>query len=224
MIPVLLEPSGTMPLIRQDLYHEVAPLETLWRISKMYDVDQAAITRANRLRNPSSLSVGQRLFIPQAAAHRSVIPLYRTRPWSYIVVHHSATEVGNALTIDRAHHRRGFWEGLGYHFLIDNGTLGKGAGQIEIGPRWIKQQDGAHCNAGGMNEQGIGICLVGNFSNGPVAKEQFESLVFLVRLLSAHYQIPLDQVIRHRDVPGKDTECPGNLFPWHEFKERLTAP
>ena len=208
-------------LARQDLYHEVAPMESLWRISKMYDVNPDDIIKANRLRNPDSIHVGQKLLIPNAEEQRSVIPLYQIRPWSYIVVHHSATEVGDALALDAIHHHRGFWNGLGYHFLIDNGTLGKAEGQIEIGPRWIKQMEGAHCNAAGMNENGIGICLVGNFSETKVPEKQLDSLVFLVNTLRNYYHIPIDHVIRHRDVPGKHTECPGNYFPWDEFKHKL---
>jgi len=50
-----------------------------------------------------------------------------------------------------------------------------------------------------------------------------ESLEFLIHVLRNHYGISLDRVIRHRDVPGKNTECPGNYFPWDEFKRRLKA-
>lgn len=216
--------GGNVPIsIRHDLHHQVARMETLWRISKMYGVPMENIVQANRLKDPASIKVGQRLLIPQAAEARSIIPVYDTRRWDYIVVHHSATDDGNALTIDQMHYRRGFDHGLGYHFLIDNGTLGKGAGQIEVGPRWIKQMDGAHANAAGMNEHGIGICLIGNFSKSRVSESQLNSLVFLTSTLMKHYRIPPDRVIGHRDVPGKNTECPGNYFPWEEFKRRLRA-
>lgn len=208
--------------IRRDFYHEVGPLETLWRISKMYNVDQQAVINANRLKNPSAIKIGQKLLIPRAGQQRSVVPLYSSRSWSYIVIHHTASEAGNALTVDRAHHTRGFMDGLGYHFLIDNGTLGKGEGQIEAAPRWIKQMNGAHCNAAGMNENGIGISLVGNFSETRVPERQLESLVFLVNLLRNHYHISPDHILRHGDVPGKNTECPGLNFPWREFKKRLS--
>jgi len=205
----------------RDLYHEVGPLETLWRISQMYEVDQKAIMEANGLKDPSSLAVGRKLLIPAAQPLRPIIPLYGTRAWFYIVIHHTATEQGKALAIDRSHQRRGFVDGMGYHFLIDNGTLGKNMGQIEVGPRWIRQENGAHANAAGMNERGIGIALVGNFSANPLPEAQLESLVFLVNALRNHYGIPLSNVIGHRDVRGKNTECPGNYFPWEEFKRRL---
>ena len=210
--------------VRQDIYHQVARMETLWRISKTYGVGMQSVMQANGLKNPSSIKVGQVLLIPQASEVRSVIPVYNVRPWSYIVIHHTATETGSASTIDALHYRRGFPNGLGYHFLIDNGTQGKVVGQIEVGPRWIKQAIGAHANAAGMNEKGIGISLIGNFSEQRyVPEQQLNSLVFLVNALRKHYGIPLEHVIRHRDVPGKSTECPGNYFPWDEFKRRLAA-
>ncbi len=217
----IIPAPGMLISIPQDLYHQVGPMETLWRISKTYGVSVQAITEANHLKNSKSISVGQTLLIPKASEVRSIIPVYNVRRWTYIVIHHSATEEGNALTIDQLHHRRGFEHGLGYHFLIDNGSKGKQKGQIEVGPRWIKQMDGAHANAAGMNENGIGICMIGNFSETYVTEQQLNSLVFLTRVLMRHYGIPLERVIRHKDVPGKNTECPGNYFPWDEFKRRL---
>ena len=205
----------------QTAYHEVGPMETLWRIAKEYDVDIKAIMDANGIRNPNQIKIGQKLEIPGTRGLRPVIPLYNVRPWTYIVIHHTATDIGNASSINRSHHQRGFWDGLGYHFLIDNGTLGKLDGQIEISPRWVKQKDGAHCNASGMNQNGIGIALVGNFSTDRVSKNQMDSLTFLVSTLMKHYQISIDHVLRHGDVPGKNTECPGKFFPWNEFLGRL---
>ncbi len=216
--------TTTSPIVSpfmQTAIHEVGPMETLWRIAKEYNVDIKLLMQVNGISNPNQIEVGQKLKIPGTAGFRPVIPLYRNRPWSYIVIHHTATEMGNAISINRAHHQRGFWDGLGYHFLVDNGTLGKLDGQIEISPRWIKQKDGAHCNAAGMNQNGIGIALVGNFSQSPVSSRQLDSLTFLVTTLMKHYRIPLRNVIAHRDVPGKNTECPGTRFPWKEFISRL---
>lgn len=202
--------------------HVVGPQETLWRISKIYDVDMNTLMRINHINNANELKNGQRLTIPNTYGPRPVIPLYPSRKWTHIVIHHTATHEGNASSIDKMHQKRGFWNGLGYHFLIDNGTDGKFAGQIEVGPRWIKQQDGAHANANNMNEEGIGIALVGNFSESHVSRAQFDSLVHLVRTLQQYYRIPNSRVIGHREVPGKNTECPGTRFPWREFKQQLS--
>ena len=46
------------------IYHRVERKETLWRISKMYDVDLEELARINRIPDSSSIEVGQLLFIP----------------------------------------------------------------------------------------------------------------------------------------------------------------
>lgn len=211
---------GVLPVPRGDLYHVVAPGETLWRIAKMYDVPMREISEANDIKPDNKLRMGQQLLIPDAAPLKPVIPLYKTRSWKYIIVHHSATEEGNALSLFELHKRRG-WDSLGYHFIIDNGTSGKAQGQIEVSPRWIKQQDGAHCKAANMNQLGIGVCLVGNFSKDDVSEKQMESLIYLVTILRKHYKVPLSNIMGHGQVPGAATECPGLYFPWDEFWTRL---
>ena len=229
-IPHPIEPYPTIPekiittpepFLRSDVYHEVAPGETVWRISKMYDIQIEDIAVANNLRDATKLEKGQRLLIPNAAPLRSVIPLYPSRKWDYIIIHHSATDVGNALNFDKAHINRR-WKGLGYHFVIDNGTSRKQDGQIEISPRWLHQEDGAHCKAGSMNYKGIGICLVGNFSEDRVTQKQMESLVILVNELKKYYDIPNSHILGHGQVKGASTECPGKRFPWNDFRHRLT--
>lgn len=213
-------PQLTTPILRQDVFHAVAPGETLWRISKIYDVKMEDIIRANNLKRDKELKMGQRLLILQAAPIRPVISLYRSHKWKYIIIHHSATDEGNALSFYKFHRSRG-WTNLGYHFVINNGTEGKQDGQIEISPRWIKQQDGAHCQVGNMNCKGIGICLVGNFNRDNVSKQQMDSLIYLVNILRNYYNIPLRNIMGHGQVQRAKTECPGNNFPWREFRDRL---
>ncbi len=203
-------------LPRADVCHVVGPSETLWRIAKMYDVDMKEIVGANNLKDTTKLEMGQRLVIPRAAPPKPIVALYKTNKWKYIIIHHSATDVGNALDFYRAHRNRG-WETLGYHFVIDDGSVGKQDGQVEVSPRWIKQLDGAHCNAGGMNHVGIGICLVGNFSKEQPTAEQMKSLAYLVDLLRKEYKIPAGNIMGHGQVPGASTECPGKYFPWRKF-------
>ena len=223
-----IEPYPTMPhkvvtapeVMRTDVIHEVAPGETVWRLSKMYDVQMKDIVRANDLADATMLEQGQKLSIPNAAPIVSVIPLWPSRKWDYIIIHHSATDVGNALNFDYAHKRRR-WKGLGYHFVIDNGTAGKQDGQIEVSPRWLHQENGAHCKADGMNYKGIGICLVGNFSEDRVTSKQMESLAYLVNVLKEYYDVPDSNILGHGQVSGASTECPGTGFPWRDFRSRL---
>ena len=214
-----LDPGTT-----QTITHEVAPLETVWRISRMYDVSLEAIYAANSLKPGDPIHQGQKLIIPNAKGFRNVIALYPNARWKYIVIHHTATDVGKAYLINRTHLDRGFWNGLGYHFLIDNGTLGKGDGQIEAAPRWIKQQSGAHCNVAGMNEKGIGIALVGNFNDESPTASQLQSLTYLLKTLSQYYHISVTHIIGHRDAPGAATECPGKHFPMASVRQCLARP
>ena len=205
----------------RDIRHIVGPSETLWRISRTYDVSIQDLMRRNNITDPAMIKKGAELIIPNTTGPKPVIPLYPTRKWTHIVVHHTATHDGDAYTIDAMHLQKGWENGMGYDFLINNGTKGKLDGQIQTGPRWIKQIDGAHANANGMNEHGIGIALVGNFSETRVSENQMRALVFLVKTLKEYYDIPLRNVIAHHDVPGKNTECPGAHFPWRDFMARI---
>jgi hypothetical protein len=133
------------------------------------------------------------------------------RKWQYIVVHHSASPAGNAASIDRAHRDRGF-DGLGYNFVIGNGTSSPD-GAIEVGYRWKQQLVGAHAKTAGnfMNEHGIGICLVGDFTKTRPTAAQMRSLDRLCTFLAAYCGIPAENLRMHGEV--KSTECPGKLFP-----------
>jgi N-acetyl-anhydromuramyl-L-alanine amidase AmpD len=133
-----------------------------------------------------------------------------TRPWRYIVIHHSATDGGNAGTFDLQHRRRG-WDELGYHFVIDNGQGGPD-GKLEIGSRWRSQKWGAHCGGTPNNEYnnyGIGICLVGDFTYSPPSAAQLATLRRLVADLSMTYDIAPENILCHCDAPNATTQCPG---------------
>ncbi|MEM6312667.1 MAG: peptidoglycan recognition family protein [Planctomycetota bacterium] len=134
-------------------------------------------------------------------------PSAAAQPWRYIVIHHSATDAGNARTFDRSHRSKG-WDELGYHFVIGNGH-GSGDGFVEVGPRWTKQKHGAHAKTADnrYNSRGIGICLVGNFQNARPTPAQQAALTKLVAYLMNVHDIPASNVIGHRDT--KPTACPG---------------
>ncbi len=214
---VLLAPSGSP----HNIYHEVGPYETLWRISTIYSVDMATIMRVNNLTSKTQLKKGMKLLIPNTRGPRPNIPLFPTKRWTHIVIHHTATDQGSAYSVDGLHQQRGWENGMGYDFLIDNGTRGKTIGQIEVGPRWLKQMPGAHVKVGDWNQKSIGIAVVGNYSEFGLPDPMLDSLTFLVLTLKNFYRIPDRNIIGHRDVPGAATECPGKFFPWNEFKRRI---
>lgn len=138
----------------------------------------------------------------------------KVRRWEYVILHHSASEIDAAASIGEFHREgRGWGNGLGYDFVIGNGSR-SGDGEIEAGRRWRRQLDGAHCKAGDMNKKAIGICFVGNFETGRrPSRAQTHSGVALMRHLAATFCIPPGNVLGHREVPGADTRCPGRLFP-----------
>jgi len=49
---------------KKGVYHRVRPNETLWSISKIYDVNLKDIVDSNRIPNANKISVGQLIFIP----------------------------------------------------------------------------------------------------------------------------------------------------------------
>jgi len=213
-------PTPRPPITRGFKTHTVAPGETLWRISKIYDVPLASIMRINRIRNDEDLQMGQTLSIPYAKDPQQILSLFPSNKWKYIIIHHSATDEGSSLQFHRYHQNKG-WKSIGYHFVIDNGKSNKPDGFIEITPRWLSQENGAHCKASQMNSKAIGICLVGNFNNNELTDEQMDSLVYLVDKLRKYYKIPAKRVLKHREVQGSNTDCPGKIFPWDWFKKKL---
>lgn len=142
--------------------------------------------------------------------------------WQKIVVHHSASPLtvrihGESVPVDAAmirewHKTRG-WRDIGYHFVI------LPDGRCEDGrPLYTP---GAHCKAGGRNFSGIGICLVGNFSETIVPDQQLSGLLDKVVALMAAFHLQEEDVELHREVPGAATECPGKYFPTGIFRGEL---
>ena len=144
------------------------------------------------------------------------------KDWSAIIVHHSATQNGNAAIFDKMHREQNGWDGIGYDFLIGNGT-DSGDGEIEVTFRWRKQVPGAHCGGtpgNWANEKGIGICLVGNFDQTTPTAQQMQSLAKLIRFLKKRYGI--SQIYGHGSTPGAHvTHCPGTRFPMNRLKEMV---
>jgi len=139
----------------------------------------------------------------------------RPRAWKYIVLHHSATTDGDVRAIDIDHRQRTDsagepWLGIGYHFIIGNGRS-MGDGTVEATFRWRDQLQGAHAGSRLYNEQGIGICLIGDFDRSPPTPSQTTAAERLVTMLRTRFAIPARNCIRHCDV--QNTECPGRLFP-----------
>ena len=146
------------------------------------------------------------------------------RRWTAIVIHHSLTDTGNSAIFDNYHRNGRKWKGVGYDFVIGNGS-GSGDGQVEVTFRWLGQIAGAHCGGtpgNWANESAIGICLVGDFTYKSPTNRQMQSLVKLIRFLQHRYNISKSRIYGHRNTPGYTggTSCPGN-FPMASLKSML---
>lgn len=153
-------------------------------------------------------------------------PAHLEKDWTAIVIHHSATENGNAAIFDRMHREENHWDGVGYDFVIGNGT-DSGDGQVEVTFRWKQQRTGAHCGGtpnNWANVDGVGICLVGNFEHATPTPRQMQSLSKLVRFLQKRYSIPGSRIFGHCSTPGaRVTACPGARFPMAHLKRMLAS-
>jgi hypothetical protein len=161
-------------------------------------------------------------FDPHAPALPASWNQKATREWRWIVIHHSATDVGGAASFGRAHQKK--WvNGLGYDFVIGNGSE-TADGEIEVGPRWLRQRegiDGAHAGVEKYNKHGIGICLVGDFDERQPSPKQMAALRNLTRHLMERYGISKQNILPHREVKVGHTECPGKAFPFDAFIRSL---
>lgn len=144
--------------------------------------------------------------------------------WEYIIIHHSATESGNVESIHQEHLKRrdanGFhWLGIGYHFVIGNGH-GMPDGSVQSTFRWKEQIHGAHSGNELFNTRGIGICLIGNFEEGPPTKSQLESLKRLIKVLSDRHRVTPENLMGHSAI--KATACPGKHFRLDEVRQVIS--
>lgn len=143
--------------------------------------------------------------------------------WQKIVIHHSASPTSvrrgrdilpvNAAMIREWHLTKG-WSDIGYHFVI------LPDGRCEEGRPLYRP--GAHCATGHRNFIGIGVCLVGNFSQvEEVPEAQLNGLIDKVVSLMAAYHLELADIELHREIPGAATECPGRYFPDDLLRKEL---
>ncbi len=67
--------GGCAPVLfktRKGVHHKVRKGETLWRICYTYQVNMKKVCRANRIKDPGHVVVGQEVFIPGAKSVRKV--------------------------------------------------------------------------------------------------------------------------------------------------------
>lgn len=99
--------------------------------------------------------------------------------------------------IQEYHQKKKKWADIGYHYLISKeGTIFEGR---------LLSNLGAHVK--GHNSGNIGIALLGDFDRDKLNKQQKDTLRLLTEALQERYNIPKQQIYRHKDLG--DTKCPG---------------
>jgi lipoprotein NlpD len=84
LVPSLVFSSSAQAVTKkkkkEGVYHTVTPGATLYRISQAYGVPVAKLMEANRLKSPSGLKLGGKIFIPGAKTVRPVEPFAPLTP------------------------------------------------------------------------------------------------------------------------------------------------
>jgi N-acetylmuramoyl-L-alanine amidase len=151
----------------------------------------------------------------------------------FIVIHHSATLDGKTFdwqAIRNYHINTLGWKDIGYHFGIEKINEQY---EILIGRNMLEV--GAHTY--GINSISLGICLVGNFDTDKVPDQQLSKALELTRTLMKVFNIPIENVIGHREVyvlcqeklincdkrviEENTKTCPGLNFSMNYFRELL---
>ncbi len=130
---------------------------------------------------------------------------WREMRWRYIILHHTAADIGNMEFYRRLHEQR--WGDLAYHIVVNNGANNTVIGEIEMSQRWINRQHHYSTQKTYLNYFGIAVVLVGNFELHDVPAVQKEALINLLSNLAKEYDIPPQRIIGHREV--QNTRCPG---------------
>lgn len=145
----------------------------------------------------------------QAAYNKNT---YRTHT-DYIVIHHTAgDENGKVSDIATIHMKKNKWNSIGYHFFIaGDGTVYQ-----------LRNSDESNVpHAVGYNNNCVAICIAGNFSEKECPKKLWDITLKLTRQMMKRYNINVNHVLAHRELPNNNTECCGLKFNIEQFRKEL---
>lgn len=137
--------------------------------------------------------------------------------WRYIVVHHTASDIGNLDYYRSIHMRERGWSDIAYHFVINNGSYNTSVGQVEESDLWKTRSPHFSTKVTYLNYFGIAVVLVGNFEEHDIPTLQRESLVNFLARIANKYNIPTDRIVGHREV--WPTACPGKHLNMVEIRK-----
>ena len=152
----------------------------------------------------------------------------------FIFIHHSASDWGTALEIDRWHRENRGWKMIGYSFVVLNGyptaedfQHGRYSavldGSIECGrPLDLDseiEEDEVGAHVYGLNRNSIGICAV--HKTLPYSIRQIFGLITITREVMRILNVPVYNVLGHCEVDPHKPLCPGLDMWW--FRNMLIS-
>ena len=147
---------------------------------------------------------------------------------THLIVHCSDSTFGNVDIIRHWHKERGFRD-IGYHFVCLNGKQKKRDEKIDVLDGAIDagrtlnfdgeiEGDEVGAHALGMNDESIGFCFIGRGKEDFSAEQLGRGLKWIHHMMDI-YNIPLENVLGHYEVPGVTKTCPNMDMGW--FRDQL---
>ena len=137
----------------------------------------------------------------------------------YIVIHYVGA-VSSAL--NNAKYFKSTYRGASAHYFVDEKEIYR-----VVEDKNIAWHCGAntyrHSKCRNTNSIGIEMCCYKNNGTLDVSDKVVERTIELVKELMAEYNIPVENVLRHYDVTGKNCPAPmvSDVTRWNDFKSRL---
>lgn len=142
----------------------------------------------------------------------------RTAPVRYIVVHYTANK-GDTAKNNADYFARTTTKSSAHYFVDEK----------EVWQSVLDEDTAYHCGAKtykhplcrNRNSIGVEMCLLDK--SGNIRPGTIDTALSVVRQLMAAYDIPIDRVLRHYDVTGKNCPRPMVENPqlWEDFKKEL---
>ena len=134
---------------------------------------------------------------------------------NYLTIHHTGVDNQTPEQIANSHININGWGGIGYHFLINK------EGEVF----YVGDISTARANVANLNDQVLGICLIGNFIQGEIPSDkQLDSAHKLSEFFIVNYpDLPnvnsWDKVRGHKELPNQTTSCPGD--DWSSWRPQI---
>ncbi|NCN07882.1 N-acetylmuramoyl-L-alanine amidase [Candidatus Falkowbacteria bacterium] len=135
----------------------------------------------------------------------------------YLIIHHSQRNNDWPAFVRFRHLYLRGWKDIGYHWLIGNTRPFTVNGKVY--PGRLEQFQGAH--ALGYNDNSLGVCLIGDFDKIVPSNKQLHALFRLLLLKMSQYNIPVENVLGHRELFGVVKTCPGENIDMRIIREYL---